>query len=72
MAYMVHQRLTTAVRDGYRGTERSIVEHHLAEARRTRRWLESLDIDATQRASLTEPIAVVEEAFTELERTLPK
>lgn len=66
--YMVYQQLTTAVRDGYRGAARAVVEHHLAEARRARRWLESLEIDPAQRASVLEPIAAIEEALAEIER----
>jgi hypothetical protein len=54
---MVYQRYTTAIR-----------EAHLAEAGRVRAWLDSLDIDPTLRASLVEPIAVVEDAFSGLLR----
>ena len=68
MVYMVYQQVTTAVREGYRGAHPSVLADHLEEARRARRWLEGLEIDASQRASLVEPIAVVEEAFAELER----
>jgi hypothetical protein len=66
--YMVHQRTTTAVRDGYRDAAVDDVAHQLAEARRTRAWLEGMRIDPEVRAWLVEPIAVVEEAFAEIAR----
>ena len=66
--YMVHQRTTTAVRDGYRDAAAADVERQLAEARRTRAWLEGLRIDPQVRAWLVEPIAAVEEAFAEIAR----
>lgn len=66
--YMVYQQLTTALREGYRGADRAVVEHQLDEARRARRWLESLEIDPAQRASLLEPIGIIEEALAEIER----
>lgn len=69
MAYMVLQRYATAIRDAYRhGRDPGEVRAHLADARRARAWLESLDIDPTLRASLVEPIAVVEDAFSGLLR----
>lgn len=67
--YMVHQRTTTAVRDAYRGADRAVIERELAESRRSRAWLESLQIDPAVRASLVEPIAILEEAFAEIART---
>ncbi len=66
--YMVHQRTTTAVRDGYRDVAAIDVERELAEARRARVWLEALRIDPQVRASLVEPIAAVEEALAEIAR----
>jgi hypothetical protein len=66
--YMVNQRTTTAVREGYRDAAANDVEHQLAEARRTRAWLEGMHIDPDVRAWLVEPIAVVEEAFAEIAR----
>jgi hypothetical protein len=69
--YMVHQRLTTAVRDGYRGADPEVVGADLAEARRTMAWLEELAIDAATRASLVEPIAIIEEALAEIMRMAP-
>ena len=64
MAYMVYQRYTTAIRDAYgHGRDAEAIGKQVAEARRARAWLESLDIDATLRASLVEPIVVVEDAF---------
>ena len=69
MAYMVFQRYATAIREAYgRGRDAKDVQDELAEARRARIWLESLDIDPSLRASLVEPIAVVEEAFSGLLR----
>ena len=69
MAYMVFQRYATAIRDAYgRGLAAEDVQDQLAEARRARIWLESLDIDPSLRASLVEPIAVVEEALSGLLR----
>jgi len=67
MAYMVYQRVATAIRDAYHGSPGPRLEDGLAEARRARAWLESLDIDPTLRASLVEPIAVVEDTFRELQ-----
>ena len=67
MAYMVMARIGAAIRDGYRhdqGQER--VRENLEAARRTRAWLEALEIDAGVRAGLVEPIAAVEEAFAGL------
>ena len=66
--YMVHQRTTTAVREGYREAAPEDVERQLAEARRTRAWLEILDVDPEVRAWLIEPIAVVEESLAEITR----
>jgi len=64
MAYMVHQRFASAIKDAYREkAERSEIQRQLDEARRTRDWLEALEIDGQLRASLVEPIAVVEDAF---------
>ena len=69
MAYMVHQRYTTAIRDAYRhGRDPGDLRAHLVEARRTCAWLESLDIDPALRASLVEPIAVLEDVFDGLLR----
>jgi hypothetical protein len=66
--YMVHQRTTTAVREGYRDADPVDVEQQLAQARQARAWLESLEIDPDVRAWLIEPIAVLEEAFAETSR----
>jgi hypothetical protein len=69
MAYMVYQRYTTAIRDAYgHGRDPGAIRKQVADARRARAWLESLDIDATLRASLVEPIAIVEDAFDGLLR----
>jgi hypothetical protein len=63
MAYMVYQRYTTAIRDAY-GTDGTRARYgSRCGCPATRAWLESLDIDATLRASLVEPIAIVEDAF---------
>lgn len=66
--YMVQQRTTTAVREGYGGSDRAEVAQQLEEARRARAWLEGLQVDADVRASLVEPIAAVEEALAEIDR----
>lgn len=66
MAYMVMQRVTTAVHEGYAG--RSDLVEQLAQARRCRGWLEALSIDPTVRAELLEPIRAVEEALGDLVR----
>ena len=63
--YMIHQRLTTAVRVGYRGADVDTLARELAEARRTIGWLERLHVDDATKASLIEPVAVVEEALAE-------
>lgn len=66
--YMVHQRLTTAVRTGYRGAGADTLARELAEARRTISWLEGLHVDDATKASLIEPVAVIEEALAETVR----
>ena len=66
--YMVHQRSTTAVREGYRDTDAAELGRQLEGARRARAWLEGLAIDPEVRAWLVEPIAVIEEALTECQR----
>ena len=66
--YMVHQRTTTAVRDGYRDAEQGDVERQLAQAQRTHAWLDGLAIDDEAKAWLVEPIAAVEEALAEIVR----
>lgn len=66
--YMVNQRVTTAVRDGYRAVEPDVLADQLAEARRALAWLEGMQIDSAVRVSLVEPIAAVEEALLEITR----
>lgn len=66
--YMVNQRLTTAVREGYRGAAGGVLDEQLEEARRALAWLAALHIDPDVRASLVEPVAVVEEALAEIAR----
>ena len=66
--YMVQQRTTTAVRDGYRAAEPGEVERQLVEAQRARRWLEGLAVEPEVRAWLVEPVAAVEEALAEIVR----
>jgi len=66
--YMVNQRNTTAVRDGYRQADRATLERQLTQARQVREWLEALQIDAGVRATLVEPIGAIEEAFAEIVR----
>jgi hypothetical protein len=66
--YMVHQRVTTAVREGYREADADVLAAELARARQALAWLQGLAIDPDVRAWLTEPLAVLEEAFSELTR----
>ncbi len=66
MAYMIFQRVTTAIREAYAG--RSDVARNLAAAESSRAWLESLEIDPKLRDSLVEPIVALEEAFRDLWR----
>ncbi len=66
MAYMVQQRIVSAIRESY--ADRPDRAHHLAAARGCREWLESLEVEPGLRASLVEPIAAVEEALASLER----
>jgi hypothetical protein len=68
--YMVHQRTTTAVREGYRDATPADVDEQLAKARAALEWLRGLDIDPDVRAWLVEPIAVVEEALAETDRRI--
>ena len=69
MAYMVYQRYATAIREAY-GAEvsQAELEGSLADAGRARAWLESLPIEEALRASLVEPIAVIEDALAGLIR----
>jgi len=66
--YMVHQRTTTAVRDGYRDASTEVLAEQLDRARSARAWLEGLDIEPDVRAWLVEPVAVVEETLAEMAR----
>lgn len=66
--YMVQQRATTAVREGYRGSDAADIERQLAGAQQARTWLEGLAIDPGVRVWLVEPIAAVEEALAECAR----
>ena len=66
MAYMVMQRVTTAVHTGYAG--RTDLAEQLSQARACRAWVESLSIDPAVRAELIEPIRAVEEALADLDR----
>jgi len=70
MAYMVYQRYTTAIREAYGGADVPLgaLQEQLANARGARQWLESLIIDPSIRASMAEPIAVIEDAFDGLVR----
>ena len=66
--YMVQQRVTTAVREGYARADEDELRRELADARAARAWLEGLAIEPDVRAWLVEPIGVVEEALAELVR----
>ena len=72
MAYMVYQRYATAIQDGYGAGSVPDVEQQLASARAARVWLESLEIDPSIRASLVEPIGIVEDAFESIVRTVAR
>jgi hypothetical protein len=69
---MVHQRTTTAVREGYAKAATEEVHRELVSARAARAWIERLTIDPQVRASLVEPIAAVEEALAERARRLAR
>ena len=66
--YMVQQRVTTAVREGYARADEDELGRQLAEARGARAWLERLAIEPEVREWLVEPIAAVEEALAEVVR----
>lgn len=66
MAYMVQQRIVSAIRESY--ANRPDRERHLAAARECREWLESLAVEPGLRASLVEPIAAVHETLEALDR----
>lgn len=67
MSYMVMQRYTTAIREGYAG--RTDVGEQHARAAMVRAWLDSLAISPALRAELTEPIRAIEDAFGDLMRS---
>lgn len=69
---MIHQRTTTAVREGYAHAGMEDVRRELVSARAARAWIERLTIDPEVRASLVEPIAAVEEALAERARRLAR
>lgn len=62
--YMIYQQYITAIRNAYRDNE-SIGEMY-KEAKRTRKWIESLKLDPKLRDPLLEPIAAIEETFQDL------
>ncbi len=70
--YMVQQRTTTAVREGYASAGRDEVQQELISARAARAWLERLHIDPAVRATLVEPITAVEEALAEQMRRIDR
>jgi hypothetical protein len=63
--YMVQQRVTTAVREGYGEAEPAEVRRQLERAHAAREWLAVLAIEPEVRAWLVEPIEAVEEALAE-------
>ncbi len=67
MSYMVMQRYTTAIREGYAG--RTDVAAQQARAAEFRAWIESLTISPALRAELVEPIKAIEDAFGDLRRS---
>ena len=66
MAYMVYQRYTSAILDGY--LDRSDVAEQADLARQWREWLEALAIAPDVRRSLVEQARVIEEAFEQRRR----
>ena len=66
--YMLQQRVTTAVRDGYAQADVEDLQRQLIGARAARAWLEALAIEPEVRAWLVEPIEAVEEALAETSR----
>ncbi len=66
--YMLQQRVTTAVRDGYAQADVEELQSQLVGARAARAWLEALAIEPEVRAWLVEPIEAVEEALAETSR----
>ena len=64
MAYMIYQRYTTAILEGYEDSGE--VATNLDQARSYRRWLESLEIEAAVKATLVEQARTIEEAFERL------
>ncbi len=66
--YMVQQRVTTAVREGYREAPLEELTTQLAQARAARAWLAGMRLPPEVRASLDEPVAAIEEALAECAR----
>ena len=66
--YMVQQRITTAVREGYAEADAAELERQLHGARAARTWLEGRAVESSVRASLLEPTEAVEEALAEASR----
>jgi hypothetical protein len=62
--YMIYQQYISAILEAYTGNPD--VHEHLQHARRSRQWLESLEIDIQLRISLLEPIQMLEETFQTL------
>jgi hypothetical protein len=61
---MVYQRYTTAVKSAYRGRADVATQH--ARATEFRKWLETLEIEASVRADLVEQARALEHGFEEL------
>ena len=66
--YMVQQRVTTAVREGYARVEPAELAAALNGAHAAREWLQALAVEPAVRAWLLEPIEAVEEALAETSR----
>ncbi len=66
MAYMLAERIATAVVAGYR--DASDIDAQLSSAEACREWLEQLSIDASLRAGLLEPVIAVEHGLHEVLR----
>jgi hypothetical protein len=60
---MIYQQISTAIKRAYAGED---VSESFSEAKKFRRWLETLKIDPKLRDPLVEPIEWIEIAFEDL------
>jgi hypothetical protein len=61
---MIYQQYITAIKRSYRDSD--AVAELLMEAKRTRKWLASLELESQMLGPIVEPIAAIEEAFRDL------